>query len=98
MDEQVNVPDPGDKLVTVCTVMTEVEGQILRDLLESGGIEAMFHTNQLSGYGGINTSFGGSAGEVLVHAKDLDEARNFVKMWQTPLLEEYNAEDEAKYP
>ena len=81
-------PQPGDELVFLQSVLTETEGRIICDLLQSGGIDAMLHGNELSGYGMIYTSVHGGAGEVLVHARDLEEARNFVRMWQTPLLEE----------
>jgi hypothetical protein len=89
---QPNQEQDPEALVRLCTVTTEIEGQILTDLLNSGGIEAMFHSAGLSGYGLINAAGFGGAGEVLVRARHLDEARNFVKMWQTPLLDE--ADDE----
>jgi hypothetical protein len=78
-------------LVQLCTVMTEPEGQILCDLLNSGGIPAMLHSFQISGYGMFTASFGGGWGEVLVHAKNLAEARHTVELWQVPLLEESDA-------
>jgi hypothetical protein len=90
MDESPHLPEaaPGDELVVLQIVLTEAEGQILCDLLNSGGINAILHGTQLSGYGMITSAIHGGAGEILVHAKDVEEARNFVRMWQTPLLEE----------
>jgi len=96
-DEHEAVPplQPGDELVVLQTVLTEVEGQILCDVLNSGGIDAMLHGAGLSGYGLITASAHGGAGEIMVHARDLEEARRFVKLWQAPLLEESDAVPEG---
>jgi hypothetical protein len=80
-----------DDLVTVTNVQTEIEGRILCDLLQSGGIAAMYHSLQAPGYGALSVSFTGSAGEVLVHRRDLAEAQRFVELWRVPLLEESDA-------
>jgi hypothetical protein len=80
--------DAGDELAVLQAVLTETEGQILCDLLNSGSIDAMLRSTQFGGYGILTSASHGGAGEVLVHKRDLAEARNFVQMWQAPLLEE----------
>jgi hypothetical protein len=81
-----------DTLVQLCGVLNDIEGHIIRDLLESGGISALYRSGGLGGYGMITANLSGGAGEVLVHPGDLAEARRFLELWQKPLLEEAGTE------
>lgn len=90
--------DKPDVLTELTTVSSALEGQMLVDLLLSGGIAAMLRDGALSGYGGITANPGGGAATVLVHAADLPDAQDFLRLWRVPLLEEDQAGDGAAQP
>jgi hypothetical protein len=91
-------PRDDGTLVHLCSVMNDIEGQIIRDLLESGGIAALYRSGGLGGYGMISANLTGGAGEVLVYPADLSEARRFLELWQKPLLEEAGTEVQDAEP
>lgn len=80
-------------LVELTTVGSAMEGQMLVDVLMSGGIAAMLRGGEISGYGLTMANPGGGAGTVLVKESDLPEAQEFLRKWRVPLLEEHQGAD-----
>lgn len=82
-----------DELVELTTVGSTMEGQMLVELLMSGGIAAMLRDGSISGYGGISVNPSGGAGSLLVHRSHLADAQEFLRLYRVPLLEESDAAD-----
>lgn len=82
-------PPHGDELVAVAFVRDEVEGEMLRGLLEGEGIPSMVRATGISGRTIAEPLLNpaGSAGHLLVRAEHVEEAR--------ALLAETLVEDEA---
>jgi Putative prokaryotic signal transducing protein len=69
--------DGGPELVRLTIVPNEAEAEMIRGLLATEGIESMYRPTDFAA-GALDGWAAGGAREVLVHANDLETARELI--------------------
>lgn len=83
----------------VQSVSSEILGNILKGVLENGGIEAVLRSHEMPSVGGVQGDFSPDWGDVLVHPEDFVSARNLIEQYLASLPADqsgnFDAEDDS---
>lgn len=83
----------------VQSVSSEILGNILKGVLESGGIEAVLRSHEMPSVGSVQGDFSPDWGDILVHPEDFRNARNLIELYLASLpldqSEDSNSESNA---
>ena len=81
------------------SVSSELLGNILKGVLESGGIEAVLRSHEMPSVGSVQGDFSPDWGDILVHPEDFRSARNLIELYLASLpldqSEDSNSESNA---
>lgn len=83
----------------VQSVSSEILGNILKGVLESGGIEAVLRSHEMPSVGSVQGDFSPDWGDILVRPEDFRSARNLIELYLASLpldqSEDSNSESNA---
>ncbi len=83
----------------VQSVSSEILGNILKGVLENGGIEAVLRSHEMPSVGGVQGDFSSDWGDIRVHPEDFGSARNLIELYLASLpadqSENIDAEDDS---
>ena len=83
----------------VQSVSSEILGNILKGVLDSGGIEAVLRSHEMPSVGSVQGEFSPDWGDILVHPEDFRSARNLIGLYLASLplhqSEDSNSESNA---
>ena len=83
----------------VQSVSSEILGNILKGVLENGGIEAVLRSHEMPSVGSVQGDFSPDWGDVLVQPKDFGSAQELIELYLASLpadqSENFDAEDDT---
>ena len=83
----------------VKSVSSEILGNILKGVLENGGIEAVLRSHVMPSVGSVQGEFSPDWGDLLVHTEDFRSAQELIELYLASLpmyqSEDLDAEDDT---
>ena len=83
----------------VQSVSSEILGNILKGVLENGGIEAVLRSHEMPSVGSVQGDFSPDWSDVLVQPKDFGSAQELIELYLASLpadqSEDFDAEDDT---
>jgi len=78
------------------SVSSEVVGNILKGVLEDGGIEAVLRSHEMPSVGGVQGDFSPDWGDILVHPDEFENARDTLESYLASLLSDVAEDPDAE--
>lgn len=81
----------------VQSVSSEILGNILKGVLEDGGIEAVLRSHDMPSVGGVQGDFSPDWGDILVHPDELERGQHLIESYlgSLPLDQSEEADSEC---
>ena len=80
----------------VQSVSSEILGNILKGVLENGGIETVLRSHEMPSVGSVQGDFSPDWGDILVHPEDFGRARDLIELYLASLPADQSEDSDAE--